>query len=823
MNPSKYIYLIFITSIALIEGNSNNLTSKKGISTEVEVNVKTTHSNSNPETETPCPCSDSEQIEEHPESKLYLTQKNVDDNNDDGNSNNNKSDDSNNDSNGVHTINVLANSNQPIPANAQMLVLDPNRPVVISVKPGGPAAVPNALNNLNGLPIGALTSSDLKDKDPTPPLIPQNIVPAVKPVELSAGDTRILELIDQQPTLEGLSFDERNSQVAKYIEFLNLLREATLNQTIKLPRLVFIGDDDEIKYKVIDDLIGLKGCLAPTKDALVLSPRFTAPIRFTLVNDLSVKELKFKIEGTSDESFRPLKGASDLFKAIQDTEIIKKSKKNFLLSEIPIEITIYGSSLPSLVFMDLPWKAPDSNDKTVNEGILARLLHKYLGQAWGMVVGIGNGSHTFEQWKCLSLMRTFDKDLKRIFLVGVNPPSGEDSRIQGLVMGLQESIPDLNKKKIFYLGTETTDNNLKTRSFCDVAVCGQEDFVKGLQLRLLRTWNSMRMDANRIIQSAQDQLNQKIIGYNGYWQMNNDKEKQWSALVGQVIPILQQIIVFMPEDRDTNLCSGSPLDLVKKSIFDVKNPQSDSENSLENKKINWSNIFANYQSEISDLQRHPDTVDWETVRSGLDELRTVGPNQTNISKLKQVLLAQLDALQVPKTRLIEVVKLQWKDAISNGIDNKPSLEPFPEFKSAVLKSVDELLSSQLKILSELNKQLNAADETVGWSYRFSREDVSGLAIWMDLMKAETPEATIELFKKISESGFVEICSRQAIQQPRLIISNLLTRKIATNLIERIRKAKDLKMTDMSSESIKRLTLLQNQLEKYLKLIQLSSH
>ena len=301
--------------------------------------------------------------------------------------------------------------------------------------------------------------------------------------------------------------------------------------------------------------------------------------------------------------------------------------------------------------------------------------------------------------------------------------------------------------------------------------------------------------------------------------MKNDKEKQWSALVGQVVPILQQIIVFMPEDRDTNLCSGSPLDLVKKSIFDVK---SDSENSVETKKINWSNIFANYQSEISDLQRHPDTVDWEAVRSGMDELRTVGPNQTNISKLKRVLLAQLNALQVPKTRLIEVVKLQWKDAISKGIDSKPSLEPFPEFKSAVLKSADEFLSSQLNLLAELNTQLNAADETVGWSYRFSREDVSGSAIWMDLMKAETPEAAIELFKKISESGFVEICSRRAIQQPRLIISNLLTRKIVTNLIERIQKAKDLKLTEMSSESIERLKLLQNQLEKYLKLIQLSS-
>ena len=815
MNPSKYLYLIFISSIALIEGSSNNLASNKGISTKVEVNVKTTHSNPNSEPENQCPCSDSEQIEKQSESKPDLTR-----NNSDSNSNNNKDDDDGIiNSNGVHTINVLANSNQPIPVNAQMLVLDPNRPVVISVKPGGPAAVPKALNDLNGLPIGALTSSDLKDKDQTPPLIPQNIVPAVKPVEISAGDTRILELIDQQPILDGLSFNERNSQVAKYIEFLNLLREATLNQTIKLPRLVFIGDDDEIKYKVIDELIGLKGCLAPTKDVLVLSPRFTAPIRFTLVNGLTAKELTFKIEGTSDASFRPLKGAGDLFKAIEDTEIIKKSRKNFLLSEIPIEITINGPSLPSLVFMDLPWKAPDSNEKTVNEGILARLLHKYLGQAWGMVVGIGNGSHTFEQWKCLSLMRTFDKDLRRIFLVGVNPPNREDSRIHGLVMGLQESIPALSKNKIFYLDTESTDKNLKTRSFCNVAVCGQEDFVKGLQLRLLRTWNSMRMDANRIIQSAQDHLNQRIIGYNGFWQMKNDKEKQWSALVGQVVPILQQIIVFMPEDRDTNLCSGSPLDLVKKSIFDVK---SDSENSVETKKINWSNIFANYQSEISDLQRHPDTVDWEAVRSGMDELRTVGPNQTNISKLKRVLLAQLNALQVPKTRLIEVVKLQWKDAISKGIDSKPSLEPFPEFKSAVLKSADEFLSSQLNLLAELNTQLNAADETVGWSYRFSREDVSGSAIWMDLMKAETPEAAIELFKKISESGFVEICSRQAIQQPRLIISNLLTRKIVTNLIERIQKAKDLKLTEMSSESIERLKLLQNQLEKYLKLIQLSS-
>jgi hypothetical protein len=718
----------------------------------------------------------------------------------------------------VHTVSVLANSSGPVPRNAQKIVLKPNQPVLISVEsgPSGGSGNNSSALGINGLPLDILGNPENegeKDKKKVlPPIIPQNVQPAAKIIAISAGDQGVLDSIAQQPTLTDLSGEELNEQLGKYIDFMREMRKVHLHRSIKLPRLVFIGDNDEIKYRIIETILGVPGCLTPDASAMVLTPRFPAAIRFTLRNDPHGEAgvTSFKIAGDAidaSDTWTPLQGPGSLYKALQASEAVKKSQSEFLMSEVAVEVEIRSSGIPTLIFMDLPLKAPASNDSVRNEAILARLLRKYLGQAWGVTIAVGNGNQTFDAWQTLSLMRTFDSDLKRTFPLGFDPPRGEDVRLEGIVQGLQEAFPTLHDRIYYMTSTTAADEELKQRTgLCSLTRCGREALVQGLQRRLLRTWNAMKRDILRTIEAVQEQLKERISGYDGYWALP-DGEKKWDALIGQVSPILHEKIIFAPEDRDESLCTGSPLDLVKASIFEKKSVQDED---AADTPPSWSQIFADYQEEIAHLSRIPETVDWVHIRSVLGELQTSGPTRHVISKLKTILHAQLETLKGPKSRLMERVRQAWRTGISRSLSRKYSLEPFPHFKTAVLRASEDFLKTKMAAVSRVMNEIDVADESVGWTYRFIEMGSGGeRSLWMELMKTENAEGALELLKRDAEAGFTEITSRHAILQPRLIISTLLTRQSAQSLIASLHQNhKKLQLTAMTKESIEQLTNLE---------------
>lgn len=749
----------------------------------------------------------------HVNAKLHVTviHGGCDKNNDEGNSNDNE--DNNIAISGIKAIgdgnnnNISGNNAGSIDTNdVQRISLTPGKNFLITVDPCfGPSA-----SNVSGIPLNALKAGETKSYKPTTTIVPQFIVPASVTVVETPEDEDIQRLIDQQPDLNDLTLEQLNEQVLKFIEFVDLSREAGLNKLIKWPRLVFMGEDEDVKYKLIENLIGSKGILTPPESALKTTPRFAAAIRFTLKNDPNQEKLTFKIDGEMKEN---------LFTALKETKTIKEAADKFSLSEKAVEVEISGKLLPSIVFIDLPWNLPTATATGENDQILAKLFEKYLRQPWNFTVAIGNGNLPFDQWKILKLLRTFDDKMRRIFTVSVNPPLEEDQKIRGLILGLQETLPILKMGKMYYLDTEaTTDLAGKSRTFCSDVKCGNSEFIRGIQVELLRHWNANRPEVLRIIKTILEPLKTKISAYDGYWK--EQLEAKWKALVSQSIPILHENLIFFSEDRDNSTCTGSSLDLIKESIFERSSSSPIS--GKKSKNINWSAIFSNYQNEISRLPRVPDSIDWTRVKSLISDLKAQGPNQEIISNLKRLVLKpQLATLQIPKSRLFDLIKIQLKEKVSRALESKISLESFIKFKREILKVAEKIFIKKFDNLNNLNNEIDEADEISSWFFNFPEAAAENSSFWLNLMKTESVDSALDSFRKTVEIGFIEICGRQTVLQPRLIIKNLLTRQVVQLIIEELEKTtpeNKENLIKMSSESIEALKALQKRLEIYEKLI-----
>ena len=646
--------------------------------------------------------------------------------------------------------------------------------------------------------------------NPSSPVVEQIIVPAAIPIKLTSNDIEIERKITLQRQFDNLTPKELNALVAKYIEFLGLLRSAGLNTSIKLPRIVFIGNSDEEKYRVIENVIGIADCLKPTGPNTETTPRFKAPIRFTLINDTKESVASITVDG------KKIEGNGSLYTVLKETATLKEDDDKFKLSEKPVEVEIRGSKIASLVFVDLPWRAPESGKKSENDLILSRLLHKYLGQSWGLTVAIGGGSTQFADWPTLKLTSTFDKDLQRLYTVALDPPDGNDPL--SIALGLQQSYPTMNREKMHYLWKEADADSTEKHSgdICNVAKCGHDEFIQGLQRKILQIWAAMKPDALRIIQEALDDLRSRLNGYKAFQESQETEETKFKIILSQAIPVFHNQIIFSPEDRDSSACMGSSLDLIRESILDPPTTPLPSP-------VSWSEIFSNYQMEISQLQTIPITVDWVAIKNAIEDLRSNGPGRKPISDLKRLLLkAQLDALQIPRTRLFGSVQDNWKESIKIGLDKKASLEPFSDFKAVVLEAAGTLLTEQFKIIKEVSGQIDSADETSGWKFDFLNENEnSKSSIWVDLMKSDTAETAIELFKTKAEAGFIEICHMHAALQPRLIIDNLLTRPIVGKLVDLLNKSSSetvKKLITMSEKATDKITFLSEQIKKYEQLL-----
>lgn len=692
------------------------------------------------------------------------------------------------------------------PSDVQRVVLTPGKNFLITVDPcagGSPSA---SASNTSGLPINALKAAETKSTtEPEPTIVPQFIVPANDPVAESAEDDDIQKLIYQQPDMSELTLEKLNDQVLKFIEFVDLSREAGLNKMIKWPRLVFIGEDEDVKYKLIENLIGVKGILTPPESDLKTTPRFAAAIRFTLKKDSKQENMIFKVDGEVKEN---------LLKGLKENKTIKEAADKFTLSEQAVEVEIIGKSVPSILFVDLPWIT--STSTTENDQILAKLFEKYLKQPWNFTIAIGKGNSPFEQWKILKLARTFDQKMRRIFTVSVDPPPvADDQKIRGLIQGLQQTLPILKKDKMYYLDTEKEIE--KSRAFCSDVKCGSIEFLRGIQVELLRHWNANRPDALRIIKAIFDPLKVKISGYDDYWGAGEKEEieKKWKALISQSIPILHQNLIYFSEDRDTSICTGSSLDLIRDSIFENKKTKAEI-----SKNLSWSAIFSYYQNEIAKLRKIPESIDWTRVKSLIYDLKAQGPNREIISNLKRLVLRpQLAALQIPKSRLFDLVKIQLKEKVSKALEAKISLEAFDNFKLEISKVAQAIFTKQFENLNNLNKELDEADEISGWFFNYPTAENS--SFWLNLMRTETVDSAVESFNKTVEIGFIEICDRQSVIQPRLIIKNFLTRQIAQMIIDELDKTPEnvkAELIKMSPESIEQLKKLQKRLEIYEKLI-----
>lgn len=699
-----------------------------------------------------------------------------------------------------------------VTSDVQKVVLTPGKKFLISVDPCAGSTPPSNTNNSPGIPLEALKVADSKDFAAKVPIIPQTIVPATTPLLKTSEDDDIQRLVDQQPILANLTVENLNEQVNRFIEFVDLSREAALNKLIKWPRLVFIGESDEIKYGVIENLIGLPGILTPPSGSVKINPRFPAPLRFTLKNDPSAQELTIKIDSV------PVATPEGLFAALQDHKIIKEASEKFTISQIPIEIEFIGSTVPSLIFIDLPWTLPAQTQTTENDQILAKLFEKYLRQTWNFTVALGSEAEPFEQWKILKLARTFDENMKRIFVTSVNKNDApeNDQQILGLILGLQDSLPILKKGKMFYL--DNNSNALVNRIFCSNVKCGKDQFIRSLQTELLRHWYANRPEALKIIKSIYDPLSIKISGYDGYWAITDPGQKL-KVLINQARPVLHESLIFFPEDRDNSPCTGSSLDLIKDSIFE-NNPSNPTKSYIESKSITWQSIFSAYQNEISRLPRVPGSVDWTGVKSLIYDLKVQGPTREIISTLKRLVLKpQLDSLALPKSHLLEIVKMQWIDKVSQALEHKFSLEAFLNFKAEILKAAETVFTSQFGNLKFVNDETDFADEISGWFFNFPSAENS--SFWLNLMKSESVESALTIFRETVQFGFVEICNRNSVLLPRLIIKNLLTRHVVKQILKIVESKTTEKenLVEMSSESIEALKKLQKLLNLYQKLLE----
>jgi hypothetical protein len=689
-------------------------------------------------------------------------------------------------------------------SDIQRVVLTPGKNFLITVDPC--IGAPSTLNtNINGIPINTLKVANTNNSEPPKPtIVPQLIIPAGEPAAGSTKDDDIQILIDQQPDLGDLTTEDLNDQVLNFINFVDLSRQAGLNKLIKWPRLVFIGEEDNAKYKLIENLIGDKGILTPPDSALQATPRFSAAIRFTLKKDANQDKLTIKVDGEVKDN---------LFEALKENKTIKEAADKFTLSEKAVEVEIIGKSVPSIAFIDLPWTATTTTAE--NDQILAKLFEKYLKQPWNFTIAIGNGNLPFDQWKILKLARTFDENMRRIFIVSVNPPPvEEDLRIRGLILGLQQTLPVLKKGKMYYLDTEKEIE--KSRSLCIDVKCGESEFIRGIQIELLRHWNANRPDALRIIKSIFDPLKIKISGYDHFWGKGElvETEGKWKALINQSIPVLHENLIFFSEDRDNSTCTGSSLDLIKESIFENK-PKSD----ISKQPMSWLNIFTYYQDEISKLSPVPASIDWTRVKSLISDLKVQGPNREIISNLKSLILKpQLATLQIPKSRLFDLIKIQLKEKVSKALESKISLEAFNNFKNEISKVAHKILMKQLENLNNLNKEIDESDEISGWFFNIPKENSFS---WSDLMRTESVDSAFEYFHKAVQIDFIQISGRQAVLQPRLIIKNLLTRRVVQIIIEELDQlptnAKE-NLVKMSQESIDQLKTLQKRHDNYEKLM-----
>lgn len=696
--------------------------------------------------------------------------------------------------------------------NTQHVQIYPGKHVVISMAPCGSqgtwdsSSTQSSTSKIN-ISKGALENPpDEQQQQPRQvPVIKQNIIPAGDPEKLTPDHERIQRRIAQQTQFDNLDAASLSGKVKKYIEFLALLRETGLNQKIKLPRIVFIGNDDEEKYRVIENLIGIKGSLTPDQNTSKLSPWFKAPIKFTLINDSTVTGIK--IDG------KPI--TDNLLKALKAHETLSKGDKDLLLAETPVNVEIRGPTVPTLVFIDLPWKAPESENKSANDPILSRLLHKYLAQPWDYTVAIGKADQAFSNWHILQLGRTFDPELRRLYTLGIDPPEANPD-ILSMALGLQKSYPAMSKKEMFYINQQS-GGEVKNQVCETAANCGQDKLVTGLQRKLLQIWAAMRPDALTIIQAALDKLKTRLEGYEKYKQLKSDEEK-FKGLMGQAAPILNSRLIYANEERDTSQCTSSPLDTIKESIFDS------SPKMTPTSKANWTEIFAGYQKDISGLNTIPTTVDWSQVQSMIEELKANGPNGRLISELKKsVLKAQLNTLKETVTRLLETVQEKWKETIKTGLQGKVSLEAFPKFKESIQIEAEKLLKTQVKVISDLNQKLESADYSSGWTFDFT-DGSKTTSLWIDLMKSDTSEKAFELFKRTAELGFAEICRSTATTQPRLIIDSLLTSEIVKNVIKTVeesQRANLAELTKLSSEAETKLTALRGIAVKYENLINFS--
>lgn len=661
-------------------------------------------------------------------------------------------------------------------------------------------------NVLNG--NAAIEAANSNSNTKPAPIIKQSITPAGPFIDMPADYIRIHDQIKNQsavidaPTL-------LNSKIKKYIDFVALLKGSGLKSKLKLPRIVFIGNEDEEKYKVIENILKMtmslpksnESSVAPTTSTAISTPRFTAPIRFTLINDpnRSIK-INGKLVTNLAEGLSP-------FSAPQDD-------KTFLLTKEIVEVEISSPEVPTLVFLDLPWKVPDSAEKkSENESTLAVLLHKYLLQPWGLTVAIGQSSLPFSEWNSMKLVRTFDRDLERVYTVGVNPSDQQDEL--SIALGLQESYPPLKTDSMYYLKSDEVQQELKGYGVCKVAACGREALNIGLQRKLLQIWAALRPDTISIIQSELDRLKSRLSGYESYKAIPKADDK-FKALMDQMTPILNERLIFASEDRELDgVTDQSPLDLIKESLFDTAS-------SLADRRTDWATVFSDYQKQIGSLEKIPNlSVNEAAIRKAIGEFKKDGMKYKTINELKRLVLdSQLESLKGPNSRLLETVKSQWKDTIVNGLKSKFSLEAFPSFQTSLLQSASNLLTERFQILSKLSQQIEESDQSSGWIFNFY--DNTDSNVWVELMRRENDEEAFKFFVETAANGFTAICRMHATFQPRLIISNLLTKTVVKTVIEDYKKGQEKNLeglVNLSSEAEKKLKEFSEQAGKIEKLIE----
>lgn len=611
-------------------------------------------------------------------------------------------------------------------------------------------------------------------KEDFPSIIPQTIVPLENPVDLTPEE-RILSdqlegSVEGNERIDGMKAEELDGEIRKVIEFFNLI-ELTGHEieNVNMPQLTLLGESDEIKRIIIDKLTNR--ILDENEGSLL---NLNVPIRFKLVKDEKLTKPLVKINNK------------------EETGNIYESLNGFTDPNSLVNVEIQSSKVSSIIFQSIP------------ETLSIREKGKYLKHFWNFTLVAGSIERSFDEWENLKLIRSFDREMKRIFIISeIEHESSpkNDNWIKAVESGLKASFPSITPSKMFHIKTSTPDPSDPLDSL-------DMELIRAMQKRFLKIWSILKPKALESIQNELKRNEKRIKEFEAF--EASSIEDKFKGLIGQVNSMLGDNLMYLMEEKDVVGCS-SLLESVTESIFG-----SQTKSKLRNKFERFDAIFKEYQEEISRINP---IIDNEEIDELIGKLRSDGPKDKIIKEIGNLIFQdQNKNLNLAKKTFLHKIAIIWRGKLEFGLEGRLSLEPFEGFKNFVKETSFSILKDKMDEIQKLNDQLEEIEENSKWIYNFYNSKTEN--IWIEMLKADSLKSAKETLFNFILQGFTNTCNIQASLQVKIVIDKLLSHKTRNLIIKQLQGVTENreKLSEMSTEAkdeIKRTQTLINNLKKIL--------